>query len=128
MTPGLEAFPAGGDSRTATKCVPRAKNATNAAAAAALPFFDHAGFAPDRVDPYLAGAAGVARPTLFPLPQGDALMPATAYIPPRVWTWDKESGGAFANLNRPVARPTPDRELPVAIGRASGRERGWQYG
>src|SRR3546814_5977005 len=40
-------------------------------------------------------------------------MTDTAYIPPRVWTWDKESGGAFANINRPVAGPTHDRELPV---------------
>ncbi|HCO59214.1 MAG TPA: glutathione-dependent disulfide-bond oxidoreductase, partial [Porticoccaceae bacterium] len=25
------------------------------------------------------------------------------YTPPRVWTWDSESGGRFANINRPVA-------------------------
>ncbi|UZW55488.1 glutathione-dependent disulfide-bond oxidoreductase [Sphingobium sp. JS3065] len=36
-----------------------------------------------------------------------------SYIPPRVWTWDKESGGAFANINRPIAGPTHDRALPV---------------
>ena len=35
------------------------------------------------------------------------------YTPPRVWTWDKESGGRFAKINRPVAGPTHDRELPV---------------
>ncbi len=35
------------------------------------------------------------------------------YIPPKVWTWDKESGGKFANINRPVAGPTHDKELPV---------------
>ncbi len=35
------------------------------------------------------------------------------YTPPRVWTWDKESGGQFANINRPVAGPTHDKELPV---------------
>ncbi|UXC91376.1 glutathione-dependent disulfide-bond oxidoreductase [Sphingobium sp. RSMS] len=40
-------------------------------------------------------------------------MTDTAYIPPRVWTWDKESGGAFANINRPVAGPTHEKELPV---------------
>ena len=35
------------------------------------------------------------------------------YEPPRVWTWDRPSGGRFANINRPVAGPTHDRELPV---------------
>ncbi|MFT4977363.1 MAG: GST-like protein [Myxococcota bacterium] len=34
------------------------------------------------------------------------------YTPPKVWTWDKESGGKFANINRPVAGPTHDKELP----------------
>jgi GST-like protein len=37
----------------------------------------------------------------------------TAYTPPAVWTWDKESGGKFANINRPVAGPTHDKALPV---------------
>ena len=35
------------------------------------------------------------------------------YTPPRVWTWDTESGGAFAAINRPVAGATHDRVLPV---------------
>jgi len=35
------------------------------------------------------------------------------YIPPRVWTWDKENGGAFANINRPIAGPTHEKALPV---------------
>ncbi|ABF52817.1 glutathione-dependent disulfide-bond oxidoreductase [Sphingopyxis alaskensis] len=35
------------------------------------------------------------------------------YVPPKIWTWDKESGGRFANINRPVAGPTHDRDLPV---------------
>ncbi|REJ76691.1 MAG: glutathione-dependent disulfide-bond oxidoreductase [Acidobacteria bacterium] len=35
------------------------------------------------------------------------------YTPPRVWTWDRESGGRFAKINRPIAGPTHDRELPV---------------
>ncbi|HEY7775624.1 MAG TPA: glutathione-dependent disulfide-bond oxidoreductase [Kineobactrum sp.] len=38
---------------------------------------------------------------------------STAYIPPRVWTWDKGSGGRFAHINRPIAGPTHDKELPV---------------
>ena len=38
---------------------------------------------------------------------------APAYTPPKVWTWNKENGGRFANVNRPVAGPTHDKELPV---------------
>ena len=36
-----------------------------------------------------------------------------SYVPPRVWTWDAESGGAFASINRPIAGPTHDKELPI---------------
>jgi GST-like protein len=36
-----------------------------------------------------------------------------AYTPPKVWTWDKENGGAFASTNRPIAGPTHDKDLPV---------------
>ena len=35
------------------------------------------------------------------------------YTPPKVWTWDKESGGRFASINRPIAGPTHDKDLPV---------------
>ena len=35
------------------------------------------------------------------------------YTPPKVWTWDKESGGRFASINRPIAGPTHEKELPV---------------
>jgi GST-like protein len=35
------------------------------------------------------------------------------YIPPKVWTWNKASGGRFANINRPIAGPTQDKALPV---------------
>jgi GST-like protein len=35
------------------------------------------------------------------------------YVPPKVWTWDRESGGKFASINRPIAGPTHDKELPV---------------
>jgi len=34
------------------------------------------------------------------------------YTPPKVWTWDTESGGKFAKINRPIAGPTKDKELP----------------
>ena len=37
----------------------------------------------------------------------------TGYTPPKIWTWNKASGGRFANINRPVAGPTHDKELPV---------------
>ena len=36
-----------------------------------------------------------------------------AYTPPKVWVWDKANGGQFANINRPMAGPTHDKELPV---------------
>jgi len=35
------------------------------------------------------------------------------YEPPKIWTWDKESGGRFAAINRPIAGATHDKELPV---------------
>jgi len=35
------------------------------------------------------------------------------YVLPKVWTWDEANGGAFANINRPIAGPTHDSELPV---------------
>src|SRR5438309_10356839 len=48
------------------------------------------------------------------LPAGALCMTdAPAYLPPKVWTWNKESGGRFAGINRPIAGPTHDKELPV---------------
>jgi GSH-dependent disulfide-bond oxidoreductase len=38
---------------------------------------------------------------------------APAYTPPTVWTWNKESSHRFANINRPVAGATHEKELPV---------------
>ncbi|NDH63305.1 MAG: glutathione-dependent disulfide-bond oxidoreductase [Alphaproteobacteria bacterium] len=35
------------------------------------------------------------------------------YTPPKVWTWNKANGGRFANINRPIAGPMQDKELPV---------------
>ena len=39
--------------------------------------------------------------------------PSNVYIPPKVWSWNKQSGGKFASINRPVAGATHDRALPV---------------
>lgn len=36
-----------------------------------------------------------------------------SYTPPKVWTWEAQSGGRFASINRPIAGPTHDKELPV---------------
>ena len=38
---------------------------------------------------------------------------AAAYTPPKVWSWNKENGGRFAAINRPIAGPTHEKELPV---------------
>lgn len=38
---------------------------------------------------------------------------APAYMPPAVWVWNRDNGGKFANINRPIAGPTHDKDLPV---------------
>jgi GST-like protein len=38
---------------------------------------------------------------------------SSEYVPPKVWTWEKPSGGRFASINRPVSGPTHEHELPV---------------
>jgi GST-like protein len=40
-------------------------------------------------------------------------MSDTEYTPPKVWTWNKENGGRFASINRPIAGPTHDKDLQV---------------
>ena len=45
--------------------------------------------------------------------QKEFSMSDTPYTPPKVWTWDKASGGQFASINRPIAGPTHDKDLPV---------------
>ena len=35
------------------------------------------------------------------------------YTPPTVWSWNKENGGRFANINRPIAGATHEKDLPV---------------
>ena len=38
---------------------------------------------------------------------------STDYVPPKVWTWNKENGGQFANINRPIAGSTSEKDLQV---------------
>jgi GST-like protein len=63
------------------------------------------------------GAAWLATVVIPNADDGAAAMtePQTLsdWTPPKVWQWNKESGGRFAKINRPVAGPTHDRELPV---------------
>jgi GST-like protein len=56
-----------------------------------------------------SGILGYARPTHC----RKELTVADSYTPPKVWKWDAESGGRFANINRPIAGPTHEKELPV---------------
>lgn len=37
----------------------------------------------------------------------------TDYTPPKVWIWDNANGGEFASINRPIAGPTHDKQLPI---------------
>lgn len=37
---------------------------------------------------------------------------SSEYVPPKVWTWERENGGRFANINRPVSGATHEKELP----------------
>ena len=41
------------------------------------------------------------------------MMKKDAYLPPKVWQWDMESGGTFSKINRPISGKTHDEELPV---------------
>jgi GSH-dependent disulfide-bond oxidoreductase len=38
---------------------------------------------------------------------------SSEYVPPKIWTWEAPSGGQFANINRPIAGATHEKELPV---------------
>jgi GST-like protein len=49
----------------------------------------------------------------FPSNSGVPTVTNSEYVPPQVWTWVKPSGGTFANINRPIAGPTHEKELPV---------------
>jgi GSH-dependent disulfide-bond oxidoreductase len=41
------------------------------------------------------------------------MVDSPAYAPPKVWIWNKPNGGRFASINRPVAGPTYEKELPI---------------
>lgn len=43
----------------------------------------------------------------------DEMTESSSYKPPRIWKWTKENGGRFANINRPIAGPTHDKDLPI---------------
>lgn len=50
--------------------------------------------------------------------KGDSQMSDTpslpeSYVPPKIWTWDTESGGRFASINRPISGATKEKELPI---------------
>jgi len=40
---------------------------------------------------------------------------STDYTPPKTWTWESESGGTFASINRPISGATHDKELPRGV-------------
>ena len=46
-------------------------------------------------------------------PGAHGMTDESTYTPPKVWHWNKASGGQFASINRPIAGPTHDKELPV---------------
>ncbi|CCB65697.1 S-transferase [Hyphomicrobium sp. MC1] len=46
-------------------------------------------------------------------PRIPAMTNSSDYTPPKIWTWEAPSGGQFANINRPIAGATHDKELPI---------------
>src|SRR5690606_22864794 len=60
---------------------------------------------------HIPSAAG---PPQIPItPRSISMSGTSEYTPPKVWTWNKENGGEFANINRPISGPTHDKDLPV---------------
>src|SRR3954471_4110592 len=54
-----------------------------------------------------------SRPRARNTPGASGMTDTPEYTPPTVWVWNKPNGGRFANINRPIAGPTHDKELPV---------------
>ena len=59
------------------------------------------------------GKVLVSRKTLRQCERTHAMNDTSAYTPPAIWTWNKENGGQFASINRPIAGPTHEKVLPV---------------
>ncbi len=63
------------------------------------------------------GKVDLERLCLLPCPHPTAGVSAMSsppdYVPPSVWTWNKENGGRFANINRPISGATHQKDLPV---------------
>src|ERR1700751_760748 len=47
------------------------------------------------------------------IPKRSNMSDTSSYTPPKVWTWNKPNGGQFASINRPIAGPTHDKEMPI---------------
>src|SRR3546814_16917451 len=73
----------------------------------------------DTLFPYTTLFRSRAFPVEFPVcgvsdsPGARIMSDSTEYIPPKVWAWEKPSGGTFSNINRPIAGATHEKELPV---------------
>ena len=65
------------------------------------------------VGPHQTYVSLIDRSTGFHSPEEPTHARYQEYTPPKVWTWNKANGGQFANINRPIAGPTHDKELPV---------------
>src|SRR3546814_18361785 len=73
----------------------------------------------DTLFPYTTLFRSRAFPVEFPVcgvsdsPGARIMSDSTEYIPPKVWAWEKPSGGTFSNINRPIAGATHEKEIPV---------------
>lgn len=47
------------------------------------------------------------------MPNNSDTTSTTDYQPPEVWEWEQDNGGSFASINRPIAGPTHEKELPI---------------
>src|SRR3984885_11600015 len=65
------------------------------------------------VDSPGCGHVMIVRFTAILQTRSQAVTDVPAYTPPKIWIWDKQNGGAFAHINRPIAGPTHDKVLPV---------------